>query len=216
MRNRKTVAESLQALSRLDLTNIKRKLKEPAPEGKNWNDEQVDQAEKWYRRFLEVIVRFPDLNTVPNYVIDMFWHQHILDTRAYAQDCDSIFGTFIHHYPYFGLNGDAEQRDDCFDQTDDVYQELFGESCRGIPCFMDIAGCSQGCRDGGAVIESPKTTKAQGCNSGGSGTGCGQGCGRGGKTVKTPTTKNASGCSASCLTPGRYQLGSPKNALETV
>lgn len=211
MRNRKTVAESLQALSQLDLNNVKRKLKEPAPEGKGWSDEQVNEAEKWYRRFLELIARFPNLNTVPNYVIDMFWHQHILDTRAYAQDCESIFGIFIHHYPYFGLNGDADKRDNCFEQTDDAYLLLFGESCKELPSFMDAAECCtenpkriakgedcnmSACRADDGAIPRPLIVKGAGCNGGGSGTGCGQGCSRGGAIPK-PLTEKAQGCNHS-------------------
>jgi hypothetical protein len=89
---KKSVSEGLLALSKLDLTQVKRKLMCPAPEGHGWTMEQADTAEKWYRRFLEVNVRFQEHKVVPNLPIDMMWHQHILDTRAYARDCENVFG----------------------------------------------------------------------------------------------------------------------------
>ncbi len=32
--------------------------------------------------------------------LDLFWHEHILDTMKYAQDCKCIFGHFIQHDPH--------------------------------------------------------------------------------------------------------------------
>ena len=34
---------------------------------------------------------------------------HILDTRAYSRDCEFLFGRFLHHFPYFGMRGDADR-----------------------------------------------------------------------------------------------------------
>ena len=35
--------------------------------------------------------------------MDGFWHMHILDTKAYREDCQKIFGRFIDHFSYFGI-----------------------------------------------------------------------------------------------------------------
>lgn len=127
--------QKLQAIESLDLNNVTRKLMEPAPEGKGWTLEQALEAGKWYRRFLQLCVLYPTKAVVPNLYIDTFWHQHILDTRAYAKDCQKIFGHFLHHYPYFGLNGDAQQRDDAFVETNCLYIGLFGEDCKTMETF---------------------------------------------------------------------------------
>lgn len=140
---KKTVNEGLYALKRLDLTQIKRKLMCPAPEGHGWTEEQTDEAEKWYRRFLELKIRYQEHRIVPNLPIDMMWHQHILDTKAYFRDCEEIFGEFVHHYPYFGMNGDAPERDKSFDETNRLYQLIFGEDCRQTGKFP--LECSMGC-----------------------------------------------------------------------
>jgi len=185
VKNTRCLATGLAAIQQLDLSQVKRKIMEPSPEGKGWDQETADRAELWYRRYLEVCLRHPEFPAVPNRHIDDFWHQHILDTRAYAADCQNIFGEFLHHYPYFGLNGDAAERDGAFDQTDAIYISLFGESCVAAD---QVAGQAVGA----------------GCNHSGSGTGCGQG-GRGGRapapdyptvpaTSLTVRTKCCTGC----------------------
>jgi hypothetical protein len=30
---------------------------------------------------------------------DLIWHEHMLDTKRYAQDCGRLFGRFLHHVP---------------------------------------------------------------------------------------------------------------------
>jgi hypothetical protein len=186
---RKSILAGLVALRALDLTQVRRKLQEPAPEGKGWDDKTAEEAEMWYRRFLEVCVRNPEFPVVPNGVIDTFWHQHILDTRAYAQDCDMVFGEFVHHYPYFGLNGDAQQRDDAFVETNKLYHSLFGEDC------TTIGSNPTDCDPGGG--SSCVNAVASGCGHSGSGTGCGQG-GRGGRTREPEKTLVSSSCAVGC------------------
>lgn len=160
-----SVEQRLGRIKDLNLTNVKRKLMEPYPEGKGWNQAQVDEAEVWYKRYLAAIVKFPDRTRhVPNGPIDFFWHQHILDTKAYGRDMMHCLGFFLHHYPYFGLNGDATQRDDSFEETNAIYREMFGEDCTQMKTFgfgekidadfkdgKDCHGenCSQGCSNCG-------------------------------------------------------------------
>lgn len=132
---RHSINVGLVALSELDLANVKRKIMEPEPEGKGWDHAQADEAERWYRHFLEICLRHPDLSVVPNYPIDMMWHQHILDTHAYSKDCSAIFGEMLHHYPYFGMMGDVQERDDSFTETNELYNKYFGEDCMSMTAF---------------------------------------------------------------------------------
>ena len=154
-----SVREKIFRLGEMDLTPIRRKLQEPFPEGRGWSTEQAIEAEKWYRRYLHIIIQYPDATShVPNEAIDAFWHQHILDTEKYANDCEHVLGYFLHHYPYFGLNGDEEERDRAFVETNRLFKETFGEDCT----HMFIG-----------------TKMASGCKDSGSGTGCKQGCRKG-------------------------------------
>lgn len=189
------IAKRLEAIQNLNLSMVGKKLMEPAPEGKGWNAEQVAEADKWYRRYLSIIVKYPEHVHVPNAPIDAFWHQHILDTKAYAKDCQTVFGFFLHHYPYFGLGGDKVELNQCFKSTNELYEEMFGENCMNMPAFKIIKAkdcCSNcPCSDGERVPQPelcratiPNNERADlmvaaSCNSGGSGTGCGQGCSRG-------------------------------------
>lgn len=142
--------ERLKPIWQLDFTNLKRKLQKPAPEGKGWSVERCDEVELWYRRFLAICLLYPDHSTVPNGPIDAFWHTHILDTMAYHNDCDAVFGFYLHHYPYFGLNGDADQRDDAFDQTNARYQHHFSADCTTLSFFAkEQTGFGEDCNNGG-------------------------------------------------------------------
>jgi hypothetical protein len=153
-------AELPTPIAELDLTQVIRKLSDN-PEGLDWVDEQVKLAVLWYRRFLTIILEHPDFSVVPNGPIDEVWHTHILDTHAYAADCRRVFGQYVHHYPYFGMNGDAADRDAAFDETNRLYNERFGEDCTVMHALFDSHGASTGRK----------------CNDSGSGTGCAQRCG---------------------------------------
>jgi hypothetical protein len=40
--------------------------------------------------------------------LDLFWHEHLLDTRAYFADCEQVAGRYLHHLPYFGMRNEAD------------------------------------------------------------------------------------------------------------
>lgn len=122
-----TLLRILQAVDSLDFTEIKAKLMSSASE--NWTEQQANAAEKWYKRFLKLHAIYPEHRNVPNHAIDTFWHAHILDTKKYEVDCKIVFGKTLHHYPYFGLNGDAAERDKAFRETSKLYEREFGENC---------------------------------------------------------------------------------------
>jgi hypothetical protein len=73
-----------------------------------------------------------DFHLVPAKDIDEMWHQHILHTLKYAQDCERVFGRFVHHSP--GIDDSAEMVDHVranFRKTEALYKELFGEDYVG-------------------------------------------------------------------------------------
>lgn len=97
------------AIAGIDLEMVKMKLREPG-EGENWTKEQCDSAEVEYKRYLQLCKTFGK-GIVPNKIMDKFWHFHILDTRAYHKDCDAVFGYYLHHFPYFGMRGEQDEKD---------------------------------------------------------------------------------------------------------
>lgn len=96
---------ALDRVNRLDFTMLKLKLREEH----GWTAEFCDEVESLYRKFLALNARYPDQKICPTGPIDTFWHAHILDTRAYAQDCEQVFGQMLHHFPYFGMRGPEDQ-----------------------------------------------------------------------------------------------------------
>jgi hypothetical protein len=104
-------------------------------EGETLHGEQIDPdvAERDYRRFLTLHLHYPERTLVPSALIDLVWHYHILDTRKYAEDCDRIFGYFLHHDPYFGVGGEENRRAnlDAWDATLELWEEEFGEPLIG-------------------------------------------------------------------------------------
>jgi small ubiquitin-related modifier len=66
-----------------------------------------------YRQFLDWKVTFVDLDAKklsPSISINKMWHQHILDNRNYAEDCQLLFGKIIYHDPDGELDMEAHRK----------------------------------------------------------------------------------------------------------
>lgn len=97
------------------------------------NEMQARGAIKEYKRMLHVIQQFPDAPAVPSKLVDLVWHEHILDTQQYRFDSQRMFGKYLHHAPTFG-DDDAEEtiaeKQDMVKQQHTMlmkYVEMFGE-----------------------------------------------------------------------------------------
>lgn len=97
-------------------------------EGYGWSLELAQQIAEEYRKYLTLCLDYANKAIVPAKMIDDFWHLHILDTQKYAEDCQVIFGYFLHHFPYFGMRGeeDAKNLSDSWEETCNLYQNRFG------------------------------------------------------------------------------------------
>lgn len=142
----KTLELDIEAnINELDLSKIKFKLLHCGDKD-IWTDKLCEIAISEYKRFLMLLLKYPDKKIIPNKLMDSIWHQHILDTRKYANDCTSIFGHFVHHNPYYGLTSleefDIFQRD--FKETMLLYEKTFGESMKNLNfglCDNDGSNC---------------------------------------------------------------------------
>ena len=114
-------------------------------------------AEREYRRFLTLKKLYPQKALVPNKLLDKFWHAHILDTISYHQDCQSLFGKYLHHFPYFGIYGDDDMRDlkDSFEETKALYEKHFGK-------YPDILDNATRCEDHACHVESSCACRVEG------------------------------------------------------
>lgn len=117
-------------VQQIDLSNVVRKLKLPKnKEGEGWTALRCASAALEYKRFLTLIKLYPSEIFVPNKIMDEVWHRHILDTAAYREDCSKVFGCFLDHYPYYGLNGKSDMNNllTDFEKTKRLYKATFGE-----------------------------------------------------------------------------------------
>jgi hypothetical protein len=124
----KPVEHIVAAIEALDLDPIKFKLMD-RDEGQGWTREYADRMEIEYKRFLTLLVKHPEAAIAPSKEVDKFWHGHILDTLKYAQDCQQVFGYFLHHFPYFGMRGadDAANLAAAGETMRQLYQQEFGD-----------------------------------------------------------------------------------------
>ncbi len=101
------------------------------------SEDEVSRAVHQYRRFLTLKIRYPEANLVPTDDIDLIWHTHILDTGNYASDCQRLFGSFLHHDPYFGELGNETQADmeAMFNETSDLWKMEYEESLKTPELF---------------------------------------------------------------------------------
>jgi hypothetical protein len=118
----------LQDLAQLDLEPIIIKAMEPE-EGLGWSFGRACRVADEYRKFLVLCMNDEHNSMVPSAAVDEFWHLHILDTQKYAQDCKRFLGFFLHHFPYFGMRGEEDDRSlqAAWLRTLECYESEFGE-----------------------------------------------------------------------------------------
>ncbi len=135
---KKSTEQIVEAIFALDLDPIKFKLMDKK-EGEGWTRAEADRHELEYKRFLALLAKYPNEPIAPSSTVDKFWHGHILDTMKYAEDCERVFGYFVHHFPYFGMRGaeDAANLASAAERTQHLYAQEFGAA--------DSAGPSSWC-----------------------------------------------------------------------
>jgi hypothetical protein len=92
-------------IAALDFSAIKEKLMHEA--GKGWSLDRANAVECEYRHFLLLMKVFPYEPAAPLADVDTFWRYHIVDTMKYADDCEQVFGYFLHYFPYASMRPGA-------------------------------------------------------------------------------------------------------------
>lgn len=141
----------------------------------NWDMEKIDVVEKQYKLFLWATVAL-NLSIPPNKAIDEFWHNHILDTALYLYHCETVFGKFIHHFPYFGVRSKQDANDllNSFQKTLEVfekYSQLFdADPLNNIVASECVGQCAEHgcntCKSITAECDSPVYNEAFHCAGG--------------------------------------------------
>ena len=95
-----------------------------------WSDDRLDRAERLYRVFLGL--RHRDRAVPPPTDVDAMWHEHILMTRRYHDDCIRLFGAYLHHDPA----GEADPR------ARDAAMRLFREAGHALDPAEPFGDCT--------------------------------------------------------------------------
>lgn len=138
---RRGARQMIEAIEALDLGPIKFKLMDPQ-EGEGWTRPFVERVGMQYKRYLTLVAKYPREAIAPDKDVDRFWHAHILDTRKYFDDCERVFGGYLHHFPYFGMRGaeDAAALARAGERTRELYAAEFGtEPRRADNAFCSVA-----------------------------------------------------------------------------
>ena len=94
-----------------------------------WRRKDAEKICVLYRNFLFLQKKYGANQPLPpSEEIDEFWHNHILDTKKYREDCQNIFGYYQDHYPYFGIDGKTNLNDlnNAFENTQALHELEFG------------------------------------------------------------------------------------------
>ena len=123
------VEQVIAAIQALDLEPVKRRVMDPKL-GEGWSREYAESIEQAYKNYLIILVKYPDdvENILLSEDVDEFWHTHILQTMKYTQDCETVFGKYLHHEPHIGevTPADVEKRIALAEKTRRLYQREFG------------------------------------------------------------------------------------------
>ena len=125
------VEQMIAAIHALDLESVKIRAMDPKL-GEGWTREYAEGIEQGYRTYLTMLAKYPDHaeDILLSKDVDEFWHTHILQTIKYTEDCEEIFGKYLHHAPHIGEVTSAvkEKRMVLAERTRRLYQQEFGNT----------------------------------------------------------------------------------------
>lgn len=122
-----SLADAKAYLAQLDLDYIVKAMCSPNYALPQWTEEDAKHCADLYKNFLFLFKKhFPEA-LVPTRHIDEFWHNHILYTKKYTQDCLNIFGHYLHHEPAGEGEANSSELVEQFLKTKQYYLDEFGE-----------------------------------------------------------------------------------------
>src|SRR6266571_3156596 len=127
----KPLQQVIAAIQALDLESVKTRVTDPEL-GEGWTPAYADSIETAYKNYLTMLVKYQDdaEDILLSKDVDEFWHTHILQTIKYTEDCEAVFGKYLHHAPHVGEVTPAvkEKRMVLAEETRRLYQQEFGNT----------------------------------------------------------------------------------------
>ena len=125
----KPIPEVIAAIDALDLDSVKARLMDPVL-GEGWSQDYADSIESAYKTYLTMLAKYQEHaeEIMLAKDVDEFWHTHILQTMKYMDDCQKVFGTYLHHAPHIGevTAADLQKREALAEKTRELYAREFG------------------------------------------------------------------------------------------
>lgn len=113
-------------IEQLDLSYLVDAMCAPTYPLPRWTHTDAVRCARLYKNFLILLKEHIPEPLVPTRHIDEFWHNHILYTKHYHEDCLSIFGHYLHHHPA-SPNDNPEKLVQDYLKTKQLYFDQFGE-----------------------------------------------------------------------------------------
>jgi hypothetical protein len=130
--------------------------------GEGWTREYAEGIEQGYRNYLTMLAKYQDHaeDILLSKDVDEFWHTHILQTIKYTEDCEAIFGKYLHHAPHIGkvTQADVGKRTALAEKTRRLYEREFGNeqdygtAWTGTPVKVEAALRAENAAWSGAAI----------------------------------------------------------------
>ena len=94
----------------------------------DWAPEDTLRAAERYRKFLGLAARHPGVPLAPTRDIDVMWHLHMLNPRAYYEDCQRLLGHILDHNGGFGKEPtEIPLLQATFERTAALWEQAYGE-----------------------------------------------------------------------------------------
>jgi len=127
----RSVEQVIVAIHALNLESVKIRMMDPEL-GEGWTREYAEGIEQGYRNYLTMLAKYQDHaeDILLSKDVDEFWHTHILQTIKYSDDCERVFGTYLHHNPHIGERKpeDLQKRAALAEETRRLYRQEFGNA----------------------------------------------------------------------------------------
>ncbi len=117
-------------LPTFDLSGVMGQLRAD-PHYADWPEDRMKQAETEYRQYMALCRSNPGEKVMPTRLGDAVWHQHIVNTRQYVQDCRDYLGYYLHHQP-------TTPSEDIIEAS----HRMFGEHFGGQEGFVVMCYCT--------------------------------------------------------------------------
>jgi hypothetical protein len=91
-----------------------------------WEEDITKKGVEEYIKFLYICGSARDIHYSPSGMVDLVWHQHLLNPVEYYDYCMNTFGFVVPHYPENGMkNSDRDAQKTRYTLTFKKYKELF-------------------------------------------------------------------------------------------